>query len=149
MAIHPKVSLVGLALGATVGFGVAVFMLGRLTVAENLGTMLIGVGVGAVIVGAIGVGLVKHLASREMEALFLPHEQASDQGYVSALARADLVGKSGLAVSELRPAGTAVIEGERVDVITEGEWLPSGTPVNVVKAEAMRLIVRRASQLNA
>ena len=149
MAIHPKVSLVGVALGATVGFGLALFMLGRMTVAESLGGMLVGVGVGIVVVTAVGIGLVKHFAGHEMAGMILPHAQSSDEGYVSALARADLVGKSGTTVSELRPAGTAVISGERVDVITEGDWLPSNTPVTVVKAEAMRLIVRRVPALNA
>ena len=149
MALHPKISLFGVALGATVGFGLALFLLGRMTVGESLGGMLIGVGVGVGIVTAVGIGLVKHFAGQEMAGIFLPHEQASEEGYVSALARADLVGKNGVAASELRPAGTATIGSERVDVITEGEWMPAGTPLVVVKAEAMRLIVRRAAQLNA
>ena len=149
MAIHPKVSLVGVALGASVGFGLVLFMLGRMTVAESLGGMLVGVGIGIGIVTVVGVGLLRHFAGHEMAGMILPHSQASEEGYISAVARADLVGKTGTTVSELRPAGTAVIEGERVDVITEGDWLPAGTPVTVVKAEAMRLVVRKLAVLTA
>ncbi len=150
MAVHPKISIFGLVLGAIVAFGLALFVLGRMTVGANLPEMLIGVGVGLGIVGAIGVALLKHLpGSSQMNGMFLHHSQPSEDGYVSALARADLVGKSGVAASELRPAGMAVVDGERVDVITEGDWMKAGTPVTVVKAEAMRLVVRRAPQLNA
>jgi membrane-bound serine protease (ClpP class) len=52
-------------------------------------------------------------------------------------------------VTELRPSGAAEFDGERVDVTTDGEWLPAGTPVTVVKAEAMRVVVKRAHQLPA
>jgi membrane-bound serine protease (ClpP class) len=150
MAVHPKITLFGLVVGGTVCFGLALFVLGRITVGANLGEMLVGVGIGIGILGAVGVALLKHLpASQQMEGMFLHHSQHAEDGYISATARTELVGKSGVAASELRPAGTAVIEGERVDVITEGDWMKAGTPVTVVKAEAMRLVVRRAPQLNA
>jgi membrane-bound serine protease (ClpP class) len=130
--------------------GLILFMLGRLTAGANLGEMLAGVGIGVGILGAVTVALVRHLpSSQRLEGMMLHHSQQSEEGYVSALARADLVGKSGVASSELRPAGMAEIAGERVDVITEGDWIPAGTPVTVLKAEAMRLVVRRAAQLNA
>jgi len=45
--------------------------------------------------------------------------------------------------------GFAEIAGERVDVTTEGDWLPSGTPITVVKAEPMRLVVRRVGTLDS
>ena len=151
MAVHPKISFFGLVIGGTISFGLALFLLGRITVGANLGQMLIGVGVGIGIVGAVGIGLLRHLPGSRylMEGMLLSHTQHADEGYISAEAREDLVGKSGVAASELRPAGMAVIDGERVDVITEGDWVKAGTPVTVVKAEAMRLVVRRAPQLNA
>jgi membrane-bound ClpP family serine protease len=150
MSVHPKITLAGLALGATVITGLGLFLLGRMTVGVNLGEMLLGVGVGVGILAAVGVALLKHLpSSTHMEGMLLHHEQASHDGYVSAEARQDLVGRSGTAVSELRPAGTATIDGERVDVISEGDWMPKGTAIVVVKAEAMRVVVRRAPQLNA
>lgn len=150
MAVHPKFSIVGLVFGGAVSVGLALFLVGRITAGVNLGEMLIGVGAGIVILGAVAWGLIKHLpSSRQMDGMLLHHSQAADDGYISALARDELVGKPGVALSELRPAGMAEIEGERVDVITEGDWMAAGTPIVVVKAEAMRLVVRRAPQLNA
>lgn len=148
--VHPKIKLFGLALGGIVATGLGLFLLGRMTVGVNLGEMLLGVGVGIGILAAVGVALLKHLpSSTRMEGMLLHHEQASQDGYVSAPSRQDLVGKSGIAMSELRPAGTAEIDGERVDVISEGDWMPKGSAIVVVKAEAMRVVVRRAPQLTA
>jgi membrane-bound serine protease (ClpP class) len=74
---------------------------------------------------------------------------SSDEGFVSARARTELIGRTGVAASELRPAGIAEIGGERVDVTTEGDWVKSGTPVVVVLAEGMRVVVRPSPQLGA
>ncbi|HEY2806910.1 MAG TPA: NfeD family protein [Gemmatimonadales bacterium] len=150
MAIHPKITLGGIVIGVAVGVGLSLFLLGRLTVGANLGELMVGVGAGLAILGAVGIGLIRYLpGSSRMEGMTLPHSQPSEEGYVSALARADLVGKSGIAATDLRPGGLAVIEGERLHVISEGEWLAPGTPLTVVKADAMRLVVRRSLQLNA
>ena len=53
-----------------------------------------------------------------------------------------LVGKSGAAVTDLRPAGKATIEGRRVDVLTEGAYVARGTRVAVVRVEGNRIFVR-------
>ena len=52
------------------------------------------------------------------------------------------VGKRGTAQSYLRPAGVADIEGERVDVVTEGEYVPAGTLIEVLELEGSHLVVR-------
>jgi membrane-bound serine protease (ClpP class) len=56
-----------------------------------------------------------------------------------------LVGQSGEVVSDLRPAGKALIQDELVDVIALGEPLDRGTPITVVSAHANRVVVRRLS----
>jgi membrane-bound serine protease (ClpP class) len=47
-----------------------------------------------------------------------------------------------VAVTDLRPAGTAQIGSERVDVVTEGEYVAQGTKVRVLRSEGYRHIVR-------
>jgi len=56
----------------------------------------------------------------------------------------ELVNQTGTAFSQLRPAGTALINGRRVDVVTEGELVERGAPVKVVAVEGMRVVVRAA-----
>jgi len=52
-------------------------------------------------------------------------------------------GKSGTAVSPLRPAGIAEIEGERVDVVSDGEFIEPGEPITVTRVDGNRIVVRR------
>jgi membrane-bound serine protease (ClpP class) len=54
-----------------------------------------------------------------------------------------LVGKKGRAVSQLRPAGYAMIDGRRVDVVTRGEMISNDEPVRVVNVEGSRVIVEK------
>lgn len=52
-----------------------------------------------------------------------------------------LRGQIGSAASLLRPAGKATIDGHRVDVLTEGDFIPAGTPVRVTRVEGARIFV--------
>lgn len=74
---------------------------------------------------------------------FILREQLTDdKGYVSSETRTDLLGKEGVALTPLRPAGVADIGGERVDVVTAGEYVESGRRIRVVTVEGMRVVVR-------
>ncbi|HEY1655825.1 MAG TPA: NfeD family protein [Candidatus Tumulicola sp.] len=75
--------------------------------------------------------------------LALGAAQGSD--YVTSADRTGLIGRTGTAVSYLRPAGIAAIEGQRVDVLTAGEFIPQGTPVRVVRVEGARVFVEAVS----
>ncbi|HVR35487.1 MAG TPA: NfeD family protein [Methylomirabilota bacterium] len=50
--------------------------------------------------------------------------------------------QTGVAHTPLRPSGTAILQGRRVDVVTEGGLIDKGTPVKVVAIEGMRVVVR-------
>jgi len=54
-----------------------------------------------------------------------------------------LVGKEGVAQSDLRPAGVAIIDGERIDVVTQGSMIDAGARIKVVDVEGNRIVVRR------
>ncbi|HIF55991.1 MAG: NfeD family protein [bacterium] len=81
--------------------------------------------------------------------IFLLAKTASAIGYESAEVRSDLVGKHGTAITDLRPAGTALVGDERIDVVSESEWISAGTPVKVLSAEGYRHIVRSVSEQEA
>src|SRR3954470_8884563 len=51
-------------------------------------------------------------------------------------------GAQGIAVSMLRPSGKARFSDQLVDVITDGEFVAAETPVTVVQADGMRVVVR-------
>ena len=56
----------------------------------------------------------------------------------------DLVGRDGVTLSDLRPAGFARIDGRRVDVVSRGEGIENGTPVRVLEVSGNRVVVTRA-----
>jgi membrane-bound serine protease (ClpP class) len=56
----------------------------------------------------------------------------------------ELLDKTGTALTTLRPSGTALIDGRRVDVVTEGSMIERGTPIRVVAIEGLRVVVRAA-----
>lgn len=67
----------------------------------------------------------------------------TDAGYSSAKKDLDrYMNLEGIAITPLRPAGSAVISGDRVDVVTEGGFVPSGSTVRVVLIEGGRIVVR-------
>lgn len=66
--------------------------------------------------------------------------------YIAAPDRRALIGHAGFATSYLRPAGYAAINGQKVDVLTEGEFVAAGTPVVVTQVEGARIFVRPRSE---
>ena len=56
-----------------------------------------------------------------------------------------LAGKQGEALSDLRPAGFARVDGRRVDVVTQGELIARGERVKVLRVEGARVVVGRTA----
>jgi len=75
--------------------------------------------------------------------LILSHKLGTQEGYVSHdESLTAYVGKRGKALTILRPAGTAEIEGKRLDVVTLGEFIEANSGVEVVLVEGTRVVVR-------
>jgi len=56
------------------------------------------------------------------------------------------VGRQGNAVTDLRPAGIAVINGKRVDVVTRGEYLDKDSAIIVTAVTGNQIIVRKKDE---
>jgi membrane-bound serine protease (ClpP class) len=74
-----------------------------------------------------------------MKRLVLVAEQGPE--YVTSSDFTSLRGMTGTALSLLRPAGIALIDDKRVDVLTDGEFIAAGTPVRVTRVEGARIFV--------
>jgi len=75
--------------------------------------------------------------------IILSEEEKAELGYVAPPDQKNLVGREGAAVTALRPSGAATIDGKRIDVVSEGAFIPSGEAVIVDRVEGVRVIVRR------
>lgn len=60
--------------------------------------------------------------------------------------RTRYLGKTGAAITPLRPTGVVEISGERIEVVTEGEFIAAGSAVRVVAMDRRRYFVRLAEQ---
>lgn len=61
--------------------------------------------------------------------------------------RSRYLGRDAVAVTPLRPGGIVEIDGERVEVQTEGEFISAGSTVRVVAMDRRRFFVRLADAL--
>lgn len=73
----------------------------------------------------------------------LPDKQEKSAGYKSAEEHFELEGHVGEAKTDLRPGGIAVIDGERHDVVSEGEFIHKGDAVQVSAIRDGKIIVRK------
>lgn len=93
-----------------------------------------------------GVVLVRYAGARGFwHRIALGERLATEQGYVGTKHPVELVGQRGSAVTPLRPAGTAMIEGRRWDVVTDGSFIAAGQPVQVIAVEGVRIVVTAAA----
>jgi membrane-bound serine protease (ClpP class) len=68
---------------------------------------------------------------------------ASEEGFSSSKNRLeDLISTEGIAITTLRPSGTAKINGDKVDVVSEGEMIAKNTKIKVVDVKGNRIVVK-------
>ncbi len=75
---------------------------------------------------------------------FVHHTVSSDKSAIPEYRKA-LLGKFGTALTPLRPAGTILIDDNRIDVVTNGEFILPGTGVEVVGVVSSKVIVKARS----
>lgn len=120
---------IALLLAVLFAFGMPFFFVGIETIAT------------AIVLTVIAFTLTVRAVPQNAWAHRLALAAAQGPDYVASRDYGDLRGRTGTAVSYLRPAGIASIDGRRVDVLTEGEFIAQGTPVRVVRVEGARVFV--------
>jgi len=122
---------------------VVLAMLGGSPSGGELVSALAVLGASVVITAAVFYAWLRHLPnSQRFAGLLLRQSTHRSEGYIAAPQRDELIGRTGVAFTDLRPAGVAEVDGERVDVVSEGEWVKAGAPVTVIRAEGYRHVVR-------
>jgi membrane-bound serine protease (ClpP class) len=151
--------------------GLEVFVIPGVTVAgvaailalvAGLGMTLVGAGATASVIvtalGQVAISILLAMAGAFALLRALPHlpfgtrlvlqtGMTAERGYVSPPdSDRRWLGKIGTAISALRPAGFAEFEGIRVDVVSEGDFVAAGTPIEVTRVAGNRIVVRRATR---
>jgi membrane-bound serine protease (ClpP class) len=98
----------------------------------------------AIVLTAIGFSLLVRAIPQNAWAQRLALAAVQGPDYVASSDFTALRGRTGVAASYLRPAGIAQIDGHRVDVLTQGEFIAQGTPIRVARVEGSRVFVEEA-----
>jgi membrane-bound serine protease (ClpP class) len=72
----------------------------------------------------------------------LTDTQSAD--YVAGADYTPFIGHTGHAVSTLRPSGVMLVDGVRLTVLTEGDFIEAGTPIRITRVEGARVFVERS-----
>lgn len=101
-------------------------------------TMTVIVVVVLAVMMTVAMVFLKHVKSP----IILDTEIKSTKGYISVSDMEYLVGKEGLAVTDLRPAGKCDIEGVEFDVRTEGRYIMRGDKVIISRIHENMIMVK-------
>ena len=81
--------------------------------------------------------------------LVLTAEEKQGEGFeIAETALTDLIGSRGTAATKLRPAGKAAFGAEPVNVVSRGEFIDRGEPVEVVEVDGNRVVVKKITDGN-
>lgn len=118
-------------------------MMGGHPTSGDLAQALAVLGASLFITAAVIYAWLRHLPnSGRFSGLLLQGAGNREAGFITAPSRPELVGQHGIALTDLRPSGSARIGEERLDVVTEGEYVPQGSRVTLVRSEGYRHVVR-------
>ena len=74
--------------------------------------------------------------------IILKERESNEAGYRSAEDMQVFLGREGETTTVCRPTGMAEFDGVKLNVVSEGEFIPAGTRVRHVLGEGSRIVVR-------
>jgi len=134
------------------GFGVAgIAGLGALVVSIIIASASVEQAIISLLIAMFGTVVLlvisfRFLKTRRMwKRLILRVRQDKSEGYVAPEEKlTELLNAEGITITPLRPSGSVEIDGRRIDVVSEGGFIPPGAKIQVVKVEGTRVVVRQS-----
>jgi membrane-bound serine protease (ClpP class) len=143
--VLPGMTLAGIAGMLALGAGLAMSLVGAGATASVIISVLGRVAMSLLLAMAGAFALLRLLPRLPFgRQLVLATGMQADIGFVSA-PESDRrwLGRTGTALSPLRPAGIAKIDGARVDVVSDGSFIDAGAAIEVTRVDGNRIVVRR------
>lgn len=129
-----------LGVGAVIG---SLFLAGY-----DVGHMSLSIAIAFVVAVVVAIVLFRSIGLEKgiFRHIVLQDRTSTELGYISSVSRKELIGREGVTMTPLRPSGTALLEGERIDVVSEGGFVGEKKLVKVVSVEGMRVVVREVEK---
>jgi len=91
---------------------------------------------------------VKSMAKTKAAQKFILHSQAKQNDVIhktqsSTNNQFPYITQTGTAFTNLRPAGKGIFENQRLNVVTEGDFIEKGSPIRVISIEGSKIIVQK------
>ena len=87
--------------------------------------------------------LKKIPSSKLWNNVVLKDSESSIKGFSSSLDYSSLLGKKGVVIAKLRPVGSIEIAEQKIDVISQGEFIDIGVMVEIVEIIGNKIIVKK------
>jgi membrane-bound serine protease (ClpP class) len=144
--IIPGFGVAGIVGIAAIVASMILAMIGGHPTTGDIAQALAVLGASLFITAAVVYAWLRHLPnSGRFSGLLLKGAGTREAGFTTAPSRPELVGRDGVALTDLRPSGAARIGDERLDVVTEGEYVAQGSRVQLVRSDGYRHVVRKVS----
>ncbi len=113
-----------------------------LTAKDYIQALYIGVGV-LVLLGIFVAVLMTLLSKGKFKSpIILKESMDREEGYISSSDLEYMIGKRGVTVNALHPAGRVDVEGVEFDVVSDGKFIEQGTQVEIYKVRNSSLVVK-------
>lgn len=120
---------------------------GVIRAAYDTGNALMSLGIAVVVATVVVIVVARIFKHKGVWNKFILKDQlTTETGYVSHENETSLLGKVGVALTTLRPAGTALFDNRKVDVVTDGTFIAKDSKVLVVQVEGVRVVVREYAE---
>ena len=118
-------------------------LVGKMPEANDFMSAALTMGGAFLLAVAGGAVIIKILPKTALfNKLTLGMVESADIGFESAERKTELIGTTGITLSDLRPAGKIFVDGSRIDVVTQGEYIKKDTEVIVIEAHGARVVVK-------
>jgi len=101
----------------------------------------------AVVAIAVSIALRSAAGGRlSKSGVILKDTESQEAGYLASEDLNVFMGREGLTTTVLRPTGIAEFDGVRLNVMSEGEFMPQNTSVRIVTVDGSKIVVKAVSE---
>src|SRR5690625_30351 len=133
--------------GTLATLGLAGMILSVIIAAPNFFAGIYAV-LGVLVGGALSFTFLKIFKRRNMwSKIALKDRLTKEAGYSSLNEEYEqLVGKTGITITDLRPVGTIRIENDEYSGVSNAQWIEKGTEIKVVEVDGTKILVNKVTE---
>jgi len=130
--------------GVVGGIGLVLLVVGILITAKTpLEAVIMFIILLVIVAVVLAVVLRSASKGRLSRKLILKDSLNKEAGFIGTEDLEHFIGREGIATTVLRPSGTtAIFDGLKLDVVSEGEFIPKGAKVKIIQVTGRRIAVK-------